>query len=642
MSYLDNYKWTYNWRGKRTGWDYKLSFTHASQTPISYMDGEEIVEMELTEVELPQGAISGGGYSFEYDDYPLGMHNATELNIVFNIKQRKDGYTDFLKTIFSPFVDFDYDFNDIPNFPSGYSIPLSFKAGTICKLEIKYNGNDETTPAPYRTLFIGMQKEGFDTEFSPSDNTFSVSFIDINRCILEAIPISLFEHLWQYESGSFGSHYNVYESYYQDGAGNTYELISYNPKLSGKIVYFWFDGISRILSFIELFVNEIYRKLTRYDITSYTVSLSLGLPEFYRQTYDQSGDVGSSLSGAELYLLCNIADAEYTAADKNNSTFRAGVFWLDGLKDYSNIWDFFVDLAESNLKKFQFGISYLTGHPYIGGVGVFAEVSLPIDVGIFDLRDIKFSPNAGTLKRTASSLIDSVGDDINRYEIDKPSGRGEEDRNIPILLNNIPLNTDYRSYRTITYESGGYITKSRYLKETTDIHSLNIYYKTDLEVGDVGESIECYMKAHDHCRIYLGSGIYSDDAGVSPFDGSLSCYPFDRLPSNSDIQVIQQNSCLHNVAIKSLSYLFNSDQGKQLSKIEAKCAINKTNSFISPFLYNGAYPLKYDLNLIEPIDGILDDYSSIGIDETIYFIIKSDVDIFFDETSEFTAISKVV
>jgi hypothetical protein len=517
---MSNVIYEYNWRGLKTGWDYKLEIIPAGDTDLN----------NPAIVKLPPGTINVQKLGLKYDEYLSGFPEAPQLDVFIDLKTLPDDitYADFKKAVYTPLVEIAIPYIAV------------FDAGTIFNLSIKYNGNADEEINVYRKLFTGCYRREGKYNYDLVENTVTLNVIDINRTIHDTIVWFFFILANQPT--------NITRTGYIDLA-YIKDTINYVIGHHDRDHSFIFSEFTDIELFIAACANAIYKKLVRDATAEYTMDFPF--PIFYKQSYTPTGNLGDELTRNDLYFINKVLKGEN---------------WIGGLihdKDelglpvrYGNsAWDYISELCEFSLAKAIFKPTGLNCIPIFGSVGSENLVTLEVK----NLNSMNLNPS-NVIKTATSSLYEKLSDDkfsdIEKYEELQVGTQNEGQNTIPVVFNNIP--------GCVSYSEEGYtfnlnLALSWKRRRAFYPHILNLYYFDQPSFLDQNLS-SMPFRVHEYCKWNLGNGIYSDSLPGCSFS-AFNAGAFDYDKPSECIAAMQSDSCYPKWMAKTQLAIFgNKDQ----------------------------------------------------------------------------------
>jgi hypothetical protein len=468
-----NVIYRYEWRGIKTGWDYRLEFTPPDTLDLN----------NPTIINLPKGCVNINKFSAKFEKYPIGMPTIPALELEFNLNRIDSA--DFKELLFNPIIEI--------------VIPLLFKIQSpiLVNLYIKYNGNDTNDPVPYRLLFTGgIRETTFESEDSKS--IVKTSAIDINKLICDN---SDFVHTGLY----YNDEEKVLSTAYYDMAykyDNKSRAFFHGwPLASNRKLDYRFHSVKldNFISGTEGIAQTVYRKILRKSDAVY--SFEVNLPRLYKQRLDGSGEKGTQLNNSEIYVIGFFEKKEgndYISVDGlfgNTETSLMNKF-------PNSMWDFLTELPENLLLK-----AHLTptGMFMKHVFGVIAGAKQQVSVNTKRLLNYKLLIRQNILKTATASLHESrSGDRISdnkKYDATDKGSRNSDEFAAPVYLNNMPTAIDYEIYEVP--HTSNYFFYTPNPRVTTLVYMENISSVIPSETGTRP------LRVHHFVDFPLGNGAYS-------------------------------------------------------------------------------------------------------------------------------------
>ena len=194
------------------------------------------------------------------------------------------------------------------------------------------------------------------------------------------------------------------------------------------------------LSFVKLgdvfdVISDVYKEIYNEGLG---VTMSYGIDfitntRFYKQTYDNSGDLGNVVSYDSAYVLFTITNSD--AYEINLWDKRDGIY--KGALEYATLAEFIQDFIFSNLEKGVYSIHTVETHsPFVSHN---PTKNIKIDGLPADIK-IDFSQNKG--RNIEIGYNDGYSEDVAYTSNDKRKGSSEP-LTVSVIYNNLPKNANY-------------------------------------------------------------------------------------------------------------------------------------------------------------------------------------------------------
>jgi hypothetical protein len=417
-------------------------------------------------------------YSYEWEDGLLGYPNKTP-SIKLDINLRKTG-SDTLNTILlNPFKE--ANTVDLSEFTATYNY-----AAIPSSLDIVFNTSNililytDKGTGTYQVIYIGSQSSGLE-ESLDLNGFFSTTFQDIFQTVMEAIP---FEYMmeWIYLNTLDVTDKTFYLDFVNKNNTEFDEDFAFAITAFDK--YFYFMSMGNVTWHFQMVFNSYIEVFMQGLTNASLLSTFLNDHVVYKQLYSGLGGVGATVN--YKYLLTHISNmpaADY--ADKNYEIVESLFSYIG--KEYNTFWDFFKAVNEYNLYKVM--PNYATRVTEVNSINNIDTIVTTLDIK--KLFDVEFKPQVDTFGRLTVSKIETVGNDISKYEYSKNSALNDNELNIPLIFH-----SDVCAYESSTSKNwGGSINLDiNYKRNKDDIkHMLSYYYKDDItNVTNGNEFIRCH------------------------------------------------------------------------------------------------------------------------------------------------------
>lgn len=469
----------YEWKGQNTNWDYRADFYCGSKDKLNNPDI----------VTLPKGSVEVLKRNVKLDKYPFGLSEGNYIDIKIHLSEIEDSSETrgFLNSIVYPIKEIDID---IPMINQGVSVTKNAKLflGTVFKLYIRYNGNDEFIEGnddDYRLDFIGIIRENNKMDIGKDVITAEVSAMDITTTILKSFNFNLLQDFDIWKNGKIsGSTWkdddnpNCSEYVITLVGMEGYDMSRIISKNKEGNLYYRFAKISTLFDYINYIRNIIGSYLLREEYKAKDIQTNIGMKVYKQQLYTENYEIGKELDIRDVYINSYVV-----------STLDDDIQIIGGLFAHNNqnglnqkyknsVWDFIKDLMESSLMIYDPIIKSESWFNYTYK-GEYRRVFLNREEYI----SMKIEQNKDILKKVTASLENennnSNGDFQNteKYEITKNGTRNETEYTIPILWHTNPLVINYEIYSgggwSVTYGSPHILQWGLYYKDK--INNENIF-----------------------------------------------------------------------------------------------------------------------------------------------------------------------
>lgn len=503
--------YTYEWTGKRTGWNYKLEIYAAGTTPLS----------DITYVKLPQGCIEVNKRSSSFDKKPVGINKTPTMELTVYMSEIDDSIlTDFAPLIYNPYLQIDYP-----------AYEQTIHTGTVFVLKTRYNLNADESVNLWRTNYIGVYRNEFEVEFDPYSNIAKLKVEHALRATLDSLSLKGFENQ------PIGDYKN--REYYLERIYAADEIALVNG-ISG--VSLQFRPKTDFNNYLQTVGRDIYRKIVRDDSASF--SLTVPTATFYKQNYNLDDGLGVALTESDLWMLTKMTydgdDIGGAFSDAKDEKSLYNIF-------QNSAWDFLSDIAEQFIKKIFFHDNHLVVIPafsHYGGEGTYLNL---------DVKKLNSKPEiklfSGIIKTVTASLYESYDDDFNKVDITVEGSRNEDEFPVPIVFNNIPAASEWK--------------RRPYGWSAEQPHCLNVFYIED--DTDIVGSVDYLALPHEWVKFQLDYTTYSDSI-ISRPNHATDAATIESVPK-AHFLAIQQQSCASALIAKIYKTLFSKVQNSTM-KIE--------------------------------------------------------------------------
>lgn len=535
-----NCKYISAWKGKYTKWDYKLEII---LPPIGYSFGLPL--SSPTEVALPIGAVRLNKMTINYKDYTISLPEAptATIDVDFNILS-SSVYDDFRNAFME-----DSPIMSVVQNPLTKSLAVNnVRSGVIFNLYIKFNGNDENSPAPYRLVRTYIHQADGKITLNARNKVIRVEPIDINRVIVSAFPWTSLE---EYSAIS-----REETDYYEDlvwSEGATVKTVQNafirDEEYESIFAFGTYEEIEEVLADTGA---EIKKMLMRDESQSF--DLTTYIPTLYKQLYDGTGDKGEELNRSNIYLLTQVYQLDEETHEPilvDGLFYSADKYSLNGRYPNGG-WDYLSELGEFGMRQYRVGPSGI-----ISGFNTFSNVTLDLNLTNVKSLEIK-SEQYKTITSSCYEIRsdEATGGDVDKIEEVNPGGRNEASWTIPIVFNNTPPNV-----KGIEFNSN--------LKYYYKPRICNFYYKES----------DTFIRCHEWAKFVLAY----DETGNKTSDDFNSFYAVPRTGgifgfkhSDRIALVCQTQSGVPMILAKTMKSLL----GGGLDKLDFEININEHVNFV--------------------------------------------------------------
>lgn len=363
---------------------WKLKIMPADGVPID--ESPEVVAVS-------PAAIGGMVYSYEYDDYPVGMPAAPVLELTFNLDFCP---TDLVTTLFEPFA------------VAGGTIHTS----THTYFNLWVDGVEGV-------VFEGVQKSGGASSYDAVANTLTVEFYHIARVLFENYSLADL-------NGYTGFPNTTPDRYLHDiTIGTSAQFLTHLNGID-SVEYVTIADIENYISSRLGALAKLFRRESELPRLAYT--FAFGLPDLY--VASDTGARGSLLSKSQMGLIARLW---------KNAAVVAGAFHVsEGLGgQYQNLWDFMSDQAGGSLRRGVCGGSSFELAP------LFTADTFTID-DFYIMGKPEINWRYEPLKTVAVENMGAIEDDATESRDSWGGSRAEATLSQNILLNNLPTQTEFK------------------------------------------------------------------------------------------------------------------------------------------------------------------------------------------------------
>jgi len=546
---MSNIVFRYKWRGPNSGWYHYMEITPASMT---------VIDPLLKEIRyLPDNCIKLQEVNYEMNWMLYGLQETPnmKLEIDFNLIPDDAYYEEFYDAIFNPYV---------LGQQNGYT-QKRYKLSTIFRWVPQRQDIEDPLDDLLSTYdeFYGLMRKMSGNNINFVENKCTVEVYDINRWILEALQLDMSYTVLAdpaYTPDIVSRTGCIEYAYLKSGV---YYAVGHAANFKFHDTFrFWFIPRENYLDFLRATALILKKEMLRDGTYS---SYYIGTPNtwYYKQNYSGDGTLGTLLNNNEIYLLAAYADGDYDGSDQK----------IDGLfvngssryiyNDYKNgAWDFLNELYQDGLTK-----CLLSPDGGVSNVPLFwfADSAITIDKErIWNFKPVNFDE---AVKSMTSSLYESTGKDINKFEEFGAGSFNEFADTVPIVFNNMPAACPYYP-NDFTYIDALKIKDPNLLKmnvvphkseNINNIHHRGLYYMEESSVIKTGSGTMPF-RVHEYCETPIGPLGEETDA----LDGcDFTAYPVSGLTwdqPTENIQYLQSVSCKPRFQAKALAGLWGDDE----------------------------------------------------------------------------------
>ena len=624
------YIYRIEYTGEKTGWNYRLDVIPTwDDLNYSSLTVNNEVHLCLDDFEF---------IPFAYDKYYVGLGEAPTLQLKFDLTRVSSGLANVLCDPFTT-----YARNTTFNTDTLFPCHEEFSAGNIFELYIEYKGLNDG----YVLVYRGTQTTSLES-YDLEKNILTVETEHIKKTVFSQMAFDdfLFLHSF-YTQGTNNAVPNSsldgvnYAILGHDLTTVIPDFITTNFTSSNSVQYKgYFDYLQSFTGGIIKYAKVIEKKMRR--LSDYpTLGIETGLPSHYKQSFLDTGERYTELSENQLRVIAHISTAALTTqTDFNTISSNDGVVFA--LKnEYETVWDYFQDLAGSNLKKIYFD----EHNANVEQKNIFSEDGITYNQ--YDIHSFKPSFFSEVSGKFSISAIEDHEQGTDTVEVNVIGSRSSDAVEFGTPLHNITALKKPEDYpfNYLNYDNNFVLdTSSGY-----DLHSwtynttnnLCIYYYGNLldKNGDdvlnnhTASTQDRYIHVHTSPKFVLSSTVSSDDY-VSVYDD----YPlFVDFGLQSEVPTSGAVSGSYYIAAKTLSALFSN---KYQTKIEG-IALLSTQSFydsensvvVCPYINPSLY-VNFDFANYEPQSGVFSELP------TKYEFVSSKIT--KDEYCEFVLLSRAV
>ncbi len=490
---MSNKIYRYEWKGAKTGWDYRMDVIRAAGTPL----------LSPEVIYIPEGAFEIKKRNIKYNKYPYGALSS-QMTVFWDLDVIPDNaeYSDLLDALLSPRVEL----------PRVFCTYKDFTAGTIYRYYIKFNGNDSSPQ--YREVFTGIQKHGIEKGYTFETNQLETLVV---HSMIYGLNNVLFDRIYLLLNNDPQLHTARYSAveYVVDFPESVKLFIGHylaKPAyMFPDLKYMWFFKLQEIWDYIDSALTEIMTYLLR---ETPVVTIGQPYPQYYKQTYNRGGALGGQLAFNQLYIIGAIADTETI---DGNTRLEDGLF-IPWSQDYigvdgRNAWDFFSDFFSDSFFKMGLDTDSMWFAPLFN-----SDNTLELIREDLNKVNVKFEKDVANTV-TASIIESPIGGDIPKYEVNSGEGRNTGGETLPIVFNNMPVSDYYKSTVFNIFNAAG-----EYLSYYFNIpHLWNLWY-FDASIFQYGQAWP--VRVHEHIRTPyapdgLGGHLYIDELPDCEFKAFL-------------------------------------------------------------------------------------------------------------------------
>lgn len=482
-----SYRYNLTWIDQYSGYSMKLVITASSAATVA--------NAYYTDINIDHcgDILAKWVYTWEYDKYRLGLP-ITEASFEFNLDRITD--TNLFNIIANPFT-YIADITDTDG------IGNELWAGNLFRLYINWSGT-------YILFYEGTQLNGLEEEYDPDTYKFTVNTETILKTVGEAMslrPKPLGINTEFSSSNSFNEMYVIDNTYF--GTTNNIPVITYNSiyKSDKPISPYYLTPFNDVETFFKNYYADLWKRITRESLT---LTIDPHLPEFYEQSYAKTGEPGTKLNQADLYV---ISQTQWRKINTQNDSNLGASGLLELLFDpYKNYWDYLQDYSYCTGRGFWYNPSTKT-----------FEFHLLLETNTleYDLSSgsAKLYPHSDMLQRVNVTPAEIVLEDIDKQELINVGSRTANTENIPLIYDNkavLPSNNQEETEGLVIYDDMVVIIPKGFWGANRDgtgllmlqTHSFNLYYygqpKKPL-TSDFYFDREVPIKVHEFVKIDFGT-----------------------------------------------------------------------------------------------------------------------------------------
>jgi len=369
-------------------------------------------------IELPEDVIVVEKYNVEFDKYPIGLAKAPVLKFRVKLSKAINLPAEFIELFTKPLKPIDYS--------NISSISKIVYAGTVVRLLVGDN----------LEYMVGIIRNDTDIDIDMVAGEISVEAVHWIKVALDAIDFSMYAAFIQV---------NGYIEYTDKGIIE-YEYLNQNGlrriyKQDRKKTLFGMSKMYRIFEYIQFYLGILKRTLLR---TSYSmVWVPYADIRYYRQDGNNVLGIGAPIDINEVYVIAMITNID-------RSRIYGGIAYdPDGLRRYKSAWDFLADYYEYTLSR-----AYISTRNNIAvrmPCGSYGIDQATIGIECEELYSCKITMNYMPLTTVVGSSIETVGDDVGKYENARAGSRNVGEYTLPIVFGNVPPAIEYSKVSKTTW-----------------------------------------------------------------------------------------------------------------------------------------------------------------------------------------------
>jgi hypothetical protein len=299
-------------------------------------------------------------------------------------------------------------------------------------------------------VFVGCQSTGISGGLKGKEFTFSCD--NVFKVIGQSFTTDYLGHYWTECTKDVDREFHLFSD---ESRSIIREFDYYYTRTT---YYCWVDLIKNLEDWVNEIAERAFEKIIRSTVTGFTLfDFSEMLPTLYKQKFDTTGDLGVALDiDTELYMIIQASDNGIEA--KGVATKLGGGLLYQLKVDYTNVYDWLVDLSESCLKRVN--LDYGNGIATFTGIGIDCidiDGGTTVTLSQRTTYDFEADPVDEVLNTVQSVPLEKVAGSINKFTANSnKNARNAASFNINHTLTNLPVikGEDGRRYN---YTWSGYI-----------------------------------------------------------------------------------------------------------------------------------------------------------------------------------------
>lgn len=468
----------------RSKYKVRLTIRPAGDIQYSYTSGTYRYESFVKDIKL----------NLDRETPIISFQNNYTLELVLDSKRLPDE----LYELFSdPTLSFSENY-EAAICQTGYPINMNYIKSNIVFLEMDLNDGNG-----YVFMYIGYQSQLNAEEYFKNNNDLIITFYPLHKAALETMNTRLMTQLWKMSDSflDYKSEFGYIDSVYKHPADAVVYATLYMTEYKDSIINqqrLVFVDLASINLFINVMYTRIFEQISR-GILIYNPPQIFYPQWIFRQTYDNSGNLGTGLNDTQLYLIYYTqtpnVDSFYGDFDTRfnfsgwESTLNGGLFYetsgkstykggIAGKYENRNLYDFMKDLYTQNFKRIVFdseGLSEFDLEKVVDSLNVSDELRA-------NSKDysVNFEEKLST---AACDVVEAIDSDIKTIVTSGQNSLSDNDYTFPAVLHGNPLTEDYEILTNGTDED--YKILDRFLKVDTNYwvtfvksnyHEFGFYY----------------------------------------------------------------------------------------------------------------------------------------------------------------------